>query len=67
MEKAKEIIMWVIALLIGAAVIAPCLLTFSEGLNGEPTVWNLIGLAYTAFLVWVVTFLKKRKNAQHKN
>lgn len=64
MEKAKEVFMWLVAVVLLMMVLAPCLLTFSEGLNGEPTIWNFVGLAYTAFLVWVFWYIKKRRNGK---
>lgn len=44
--------------LLGALIISPCLLILSEGKDGGPTIWNLIGLAYTFALVAVVKKLK---------
>ena len=66
MEKVKEILMWVIAGLLAIVLIAPCLLTFSEGLDGGPTIWNLVGLAYTAILVGIVWFIR-RSHAQRED
>ena len=44
--------MWTATVVLAAIVIAPCLLAVSEGLDGEPTVWNLVGLAYMVALGW---------------
>lgn len=45
-------------ILLGALIVSPCLLIVSQGEDGEPTIWNLIGLAYTFALVAVVKKLK---------
>lgn len=40
--------------LLGELIFSPCLLILSEGKDGGPTIWNLVGLAYTFALVAVV-------------
>ena len=39
--------------LFGCIILAPCLLTLTEGENGEMTIWNFVGIAYTIALVAV--------------
>lgn len=51
-DKMMDVAAWAILLLIGMALVAPALLAFTEGRNGQPTVWNLVGIAYIAFWVW---------------
>lgn len=52
MEKKNcSTLSMVIAYVIVAILMAPCLLAVSVGRNGEPTLWNLVGIAYTA--AWV--------------
>ena len=57
MEKKNcSTLSMVIAYVIVAILVAPCLLAVSCGLDGEPTVWNFVGIAYIA--AWVI-YLKK--------
>lgn len=56
-----DVAAWSILLLIGMALVAPALLAFCEGKDGQPTVWNLVGIGYMAFWVW-----KLNKKAQQK-
>lgn len=51
-DKMMDVAAWAILLLIGMALVAPALLAFTEGRNGQPTVWNLVGIAYMAFWAW---------------
>lgn len=51
---------WAALLLIGMALVAPALLAFSQGKNGEPTVWNFVGLAYMGG--WVYVLNKKARS-----
>ena len=43
--------------LLGFILVCPCLLTFTEGMDGSPTVWNFVGLAWIVMLVFSVKFL----------
>ena len=47
METFKKLAVWFIILVISL----PALLIFSEGQNGEFTIWNVIGLAWGYMLV----------------
>lgn len=53
MKKLSKIEMAAV-LLLGVVIIAPCALILSEGNNGEPTIWNFIGIAYMFALVAIV-------------
>ena len=48
-------------------VLLPCLLTISEGVNGQPTIWNLIGLVYMAALVVAVKKLRHHAGSTDKD
>lgn len=50
MKTIKNFAKVAIALIAMMAVCAPCLLTFSVGDDGNLTVWNFVGLAYSAML-----------------
>ena len=50
MKRIMTLAKVAIALIAMMAVCAPCLLTFSVGDDGNLTVWNFVGLAYTAIL-----------------
>lgn len=56
-EKMTNVLAWAFLLLIGMVLVAPALLAFSTGKNGEPTVWNVVGIAYMA--AWVYILHKK--------
>ena len=44
---------WLLVLL----VFSPVFLIFSTGSEGEPTIWNVVGIAYLIILVW---FIRKK-------
>ena len=52
----KKTIQTLLAYVMVAILLTPCLLAVSCGRNGEPTVWNIVGIAYIA--AWVI-YLKK--------
>ena len=56
MIMAKKIMsgLWLTACMLALMVlVAPCLLVFSVGKDGELTVWNLVGLAWMVVLFGV--------------
>lgn len=56
-SMAKRVISVLQLVLLGVVLVAmcaPCLLMFSEGRDGELTVWNVVGLAWAAALAWAV-------------
>lgn len=57
-----DILAWVILIVIAIVAVAPALLVFSVGANGEPTVWNIIGLLYIGGWVVYLTRKSNRKN-----
>lgn len=57
-----DILAWVILIVIAIVAVAPALLVFSVGANGEPTVWNIIGLLYISGWVVYLTRKSNRKN-----
>lgn len=59
-SKVYDVMTWAALLLIGMALVAPALLAFSQGKNGEPTVWNFVGLAYMGG--WVYVLNKKARS-----
>ena len=52
----KKTIQTLLAYVMVAILFTPCLLAVSCGRDGEPTVWNIVGIAYIA--AWVI-YLKK--------
>ena len=56
----KNTITAILAYVVGALLILPCLLTVSVSThNGYPTIWNLVGLLYTICLVLISKKLLK--------
>lgn len=52
-QKIKGMCWTAICLLALGIMVAPCLLVFSVGKDGELTVWNLVGLAWMVVLFGV--------------
>lgn len=45
--------LWAVMVIAFLVVVSPCFLIFSVGSDGEPTVWNLVGLVWLGVLVIV--------------
>ena len=60
METIRHYLLIIAARLIGAIVFIPCFLTFTKGSEGQPTIVNLIGFAYSVALVLTVRYILKK-------
>ena len=59
----KKIMSFSLALVIGVLLVAfcaPCLLVFSMGSDGEPSVWNLVGLVWCVVVYLVFRYIMKQ-------
>ena len=64
----KEITGGIAALIVTLGIVAflmlltaPLLLIFTEGEDGAPTIWNFVGLAYLALLIFAAYKAKRFK------
>lgn len=55
-QKIKGMCWTAICLLALGIMVAPCLLVFSVGKDGELTVWNLVGLAWYVGVAFVFKY-----------
>ena len=55
----KRILVYTLAYTLLFLVFFPCVLTFTQGENNEPTIWNLVGLLYSISLVLILKKLAK--------
>ena len=51
----------IVKLLIVTLLMIPALLTFTEGEDGGVTVWNFVGLAYSAVWVYIINKAEEAK------
>lgn len=60
MKTLRYYLLIAAAYLIGCIVCIPCFLTFTTGSEGQPTIVNLIGFAYSVALVLTVRYIMKK-------
>lgn len=51
----KNMLMWLVL----AIIFLPCLLVFTQGVDGEFTIYNVIGLCYSISLYYLVRHIVK--------
>jgi hypothetical protein len=59
MEKMIYYIQLVVLFVAGCLVLSPCLLMFTTGHEGEPTIWNVVGVAWLYVLYRIVKIICK--------
>lgn len=47
--------------LLSLVIFFPCLITFSQGSEEQPTIWNAVGLLYIGSLICIIKRIAKRK------
>lgn len=60
MKTIRYYLLLAAAYIIGCIICAPCFLLFTTGSEGQVTVWNFVGLAYSAAVVLTVRHLLKK-------
>ena len=60
MKTLRYYLLIIAAWLIAAIILSPALLAFTQGAHGEPTIWNIIGIAYIALLIVAGKLIAKK-------
>ena len=61
-KNVWSIMMAILLVAVCIVIFLPVTLIFTEGENGEMTIWNWIGLAYAVLVVIVLKYLYKNGN-----
>ncbi len=61
-KNVWSIMMAILLVAVCIVIFLPVTLIFTEGENGEMTIWNWIGLAYAVLVVVVLKYLYKNGN-----
>ena len=66
-ERVMDVLATVLLYVLIGIVLLPCLLAFTEGVNGEPTIWKVIGIAYMIMLVFAVKKIRHHVRQANKD